>query len=141
MNEPEVFYNWQNPFLRDTIYPFRKKKLIEFLLTYAEVDIWKRIKVMNENDPGVKARLDDLTQQQRAKSEEIAKSIEVAIAERIKTDKWLGIIEKSAADSKLDPKSLRFRRVYYLDKQIANLKDDINEAKTDTPGSPCCRRR
>lgn len=36
-----IFYNWQNPELRKTIYPFREKKLRDFLLIYREIDLWK----------------------------------------------------------------------------------------------------
>jgi DNA-binding CsgD family transcriptional regulator len=34
-------YQWQNPALRKTIYPFREKKLRDFLLIYEEIDLWK----------------------------------------------------------------------------------------------------
>lgn len=38
---PRYRYPWQNPHLRKTIYPYRLKKLQEFLLTYKEIDLWK----------------------------------------------------------------------------------------------------
>ncbi len=36
-----VHFQWQNPELRKTIYPFREKKLRDFLLIYEEIDLWK----------------------------------------------------------------------------------------------------
>ena len=37
-------YAWQNPYLRETIYPFRLQKLRDFLLVYEEIDIWQHLK-------------------------------------------------------------------------------------------------
>lgn len=41
--EPAYNYQWQNPVLRETIYPFREIKLREFLLIYEEIDLWKEM--------------------------------------------------------------------------------------------------
>ncbi len=41
MFNPIYRYEWQNPALRATIYPFREKKLRDFLLYYQEIDLWK----------------------------------------------------------------------------------------------------
>ena len=37
-------YQWQNPHLRKTIYPFREKKLRDFLLIYYEIDLWEEMR-------------------------------------------------------------------------------------------------
>jgi DNA-binding CsgD family transcriptional regulator len=37
-------FQWQNPVLRKTIYPFREKKLQEFLSYFMEIDLWKETK-------------------------------------------------------------------------------------------------
>ncbi|HWQ84637.1 MAG TPA: hypothetical protein VN363_08730, partial [Anaerolineales bacterium] len=37
-------YAWQNPVLRETIYPYRLEKLRDFLLVYEEIDLWARLK-------------------------------------------------------------------------------------------------
>lgn len=39
-------FQWQNVALRQTIYPFREKKLMDFLLIYDEIDLWKAKKNM-----------------------------------------------------------------------------------------------
>ena len=41
---PPYEFQWQNVALRKTIYPFREKKLIDFLLIYKEIDLWKTMK-------------------------------------------------------------------------------------------------
>jgi hypothetical protein len=43
-SETSVKYQWQNPHLRKTIYPFREMKLRDFLLIYKEIDLWKVMK-------------------------------------------------------------------------------------------------
>jgi DNA-binding CsgD family transcriptional regulator len=39
--KPTYNFQWQNPVLRKTIYPFREKKLRDFLLYFKEVDLWR----------------------------------------------------------------------------------------------------
>lgn len=39
----EIYFQWQNPVLRDTIYPFRKQKLQDVLLYFKEIDLWKQV--------------------------------------------------------------------------------------------------
>ncbi len=41
MAEP-IYYQWQNEVLCRTIYPMREAKLRDFLVYYAEIDIWKQ---------------------------------------------------------------------------------------------------
>ncbi len=42
-SNPTIRYQWQNPTLRKTIYPFREKKLRDFLLYYYEIDVCKQM--------------------------------------------------------------------------------------------------
>lgn len=37
--DSKIYFQWQNPHLLNTIYPARKRKLIEFLLVYDEVEV------------------------------------------------------------------------------------------------------
>jgi DNA-binding CsgD family transcriptional regulator len=37
------YFQWQNPVLRETIYPFRTRKLLDVLLYYYEIDLWRRM--------------------------------------------------------------------------------------------------
>jgi hypothetical protein len=38
------YFQWQNEFLRKTIYPNREVKLRDFLIYYMEVDVWSKYK-------------------------------------------------------------------------------------------------
>ena len=38
-----VYFQWQNPELRKTIYPFREQKLRDFLLFYRDIDLMKTV--------------------------------------------------------------------------------------------------
>jgi hypothetical protein len=50
MSPPKYRFNWQNPTLRTTIYPFREKKLRDFYLTYYEIDILDRLNKVGDID-------------------------------------------------------------------------------------------
>jgi hypothetical protein len=50
MSQPKYRFNWQNPALRKTIYPFREKKLRDFYLTYYEIDILDRLNKVGDTD-------------------------------------------------------------------------------------------
>lgn len=54
--QPTYEFQWQNIALRKTIYPFREKKLIDFLLIYKEIDLWKTMKTAPV-DPRLAAEL------------------------------------------------------------------------------------
>lgn len=40
----KIYFQWQNPILRETIYPAREMKLRHFLLYYHEIDLWEQYK-------------------------------------------------------------------------------------------------
>ncbi|MEJ2266534.1 MAG: hypothetical protein P8X95_24065, partial [Anaerolineales bacterium] len=62
MSQPKYRFNWQNPALRKTIYPFREKKLRDFYLTYYEIDILNRLNKVEdtEKDQEYQKMRDDL---------------------------------------------------------------------------------
>ena len=39
-----IYFQWQNKYLRETIYPVRDMKLRHFLLYYHEIDLWAQYK-------------------------------------------------------------------------------------------------
>ncbi|UCH58257.1 MAG: hypothetical protein JSV61_08510 [Anaerolineales bacterium] len=43
MADSPIYFQWQNPNLRKTIYPFREKKLREFLQIYKEIDLCREM--------------------------------------------------------------------------------------------------
>jgi hypothetical protein len=87
----QVNFSWQNPVLRNTIYPFREKKLREFLLTYRELDLWKA-----RNDPSVlteaQAEARRLATELKAERARAERELQAAIAQRKLTDKWFAVI-------------------------------------------------
>lgn len=42
----EIYYQWQNEFLRRTIYPLREMKLRDFLVAFFEIDLWAKYKTL-----------------------------------------------------------------------------------------------
>jgi hypothetical protein len=74
-------YTWQNPYLRETIYPFRLQKLRDFLLVYEEIDIWQRLKnapvdpalaqEIQQNLPALQTQLQDYLRQRKTIEEAI----------------------------------------------------------------------
>ena len=70
MASETYYYAWQNPVLRNTIYPFREMKLRDFLLIYKEVDLWAQNKAKNPNDPVIASRLQAIAQKAKAQRDE-----------------------------------------------------------------------
>ena len=56
MFTPKFRYAWQNPVLRDTIYPFRDQKLRDFLLAYQEIDWWAEVQ-HGDGFPEIEAKI------------------------------------------------------------------------------------
>ncbi len=56
MSDP-IYYQWQNEYLLQTIYPLREMKLRDFLVYYYEIDIWAEYKDKTTQDiqPEIKA--------------------------------------------------------------------------------------
>ncbi len=112
MASETYYYAWQNPVLRNTIYPFRDIKLRDFLLIYKEVDLWAQNKNRNPSDPVIATRLQTVAQRARAQREKLEAALQISLKERIDTDTWFARITAP------NEKNLRFKRIYYLDRLI-----------------------
>jgi hypothetical protein len=112
----QVNFSWQNPVLRNTIYPCREKKLREFLLTYRELDLWKA-----RNDPSVlteaQAEARRLATELKAERARAERELQAAIAQRKLTDKWFAVITGDTQER------LYFKYSYYLDREIVRLTE------------------
>ena len=118
---PDIFFQWQNKKLRDTIYPFREMKLRDFLLIYKEVDLWVVMKNQSAADPAIANRLQGIRQKAQAEHDQVAIELNAAIEERKKVDTWFAKVNHA------DPKRLRDRQIYYLDRVI----NDQTEKEAD----------
>ncbi|PWH14372.1 MAG: hypothetical protein DDG60_08100 [Anaerolineae bacterium] len=76
MNQP-LYFQWQNEFLLKTIYPLREVKLCDFLIYFAEIDIWQAYKDKTPAELGADIRAYHQTQaalvQQALQEYQIAK--------------------------------------------------------------------
>lgn len=111
--KPTFQFSWQNPNLRDDIYPFRMEKLRDFLLVYREVDLWKQRK----DAPVDTDAAGKLKEAYRRLGEELLAATE----------------ERNAADSQLrtlkdeNRQLLRSREVRLLERQKTILERQISE--------------
>jgi DNA-binding CsgD family transcriptional regulator len=109
---PSIRYQWQNPNLRKTIYPFREKKLRDFLLYYYEIDLCKKMLTATV-DPRLAAEL----------LQEI---------NRVETDLSLSKIKKQETDTALKAlqakhrETLRSIKVRQLAQRKINLEIKIS---------------
>jgi hypothetical protein len=108
------FYAWQNPVLRNSIYPFRETKLRDFLLIYKEVDLWAQNKGKSPSDPMIASRLGAIAIKAKARRTAVETALQAAIQERIASDTWFARITAP------NEKNLRFKRIYYLDRVISD---------------------
>jgi hypothetical protein len=118
--DPEYQFNWQNPALEATIYPFRKAKLIDFLAFFAEIDLVRQNKNKDENDPGIKALITQFTDEITRERAEVEAQLSQRVAERQAADKWFRKI------SHPDIKIQRWRQAYYLDREIDRLQSQLD---------------
>ncbi len=118
----EVYYfPWQNPTLRNSIYPHRDAKLRDFLLVYKEADLWAQLRSKDitdpQTDPVVKARLAELEAKGRQERERVTRALQAGIDARLQSDQWFSrILGTGTGEAK--EKNLRFKRLYYLDRMI-----------------------
>ena len=119
--QPNVFFQWQNPVLRDTIYPFRKEKLRDFLRYFYEIDLWKKYRDSGQLDQALKDKIAGLAAALEKEHQRLTAELVEAIERRSQKDKWF------AAISANDPKTLRWKYTYYLDRQILALTDQYTE--------------
>ncbi len=112
-----IFFQWQNPVLRDTIYPFRKEKLRDFLRVYYEIDLLNSLGDSDQADPAILERIKSFLLALENEHQRLEAELERGNAELAEVDKWF------AAISANDEKTLRFKRTYYLDRQIQTFTD------------------
>lgn len=107
-----IHYQWQNPNLRRTIYPFREQKLKDFLRIYKEIDLWAEYK--DRPVPPILAA--ELTE------EHSRLEMEQAVAELEEKQVQAAMLKIQAKYNDL----LRRPEVIQLDNQISLLKRDMN---------------
>lgn len=119
---PSVNFQWQNPVLRKTIYPFREKKLLDFLLIYKEIDLWKTMGKAPV-DPKIAAELkqEHSLLQNLLKRTQEAKAVNEQLLDALKV--------KHQAE--LKSKSIRFLTLKKINLQtkLASLEATLNSVK------------
>ena len=113
----DFFYQWQNPVLRKTIYPFREKKLRDFLLFYREIDFWK-MRSASAVEPAVAA---ELLQEITRKETELG----LAKVKKTETDQALKTLANQHRSLLSSPEVRRLAQA----KMNAQLKLSSQEAK------------
>ena len=84
MTEP-LYFQWQNEFLLKTIYPMREVKLRDFLVSFAEIDIWSAYK-----DRDIASLQDEVKAFNAAQASGLVARISIAVksARRISSNCW-----------------------------------------------------
>jgi hypothetical protein len=62
--DDQIYFQWQNNILRQTIYPLREMKLRDFLVFYEEIDIWQQYQHKTEADADIQAEIETYKQAQ-----------------------------------------------------------------------------
>ena len=120
--EPKYNFNWQNPTLQKTIYPFRKEKLIDILAFYAEVELVKQYRGQADSNALIQAQIKKAEAELRAARKVVDDQLNDLILKRQQSDKlFAGIIG--------DEKSRRFKQKYYLDREIDRLEDKLDDLR------------
>ena len=118
--EPKYNFNWQNPTLRNIIYPFRIEKLIDILAFYYEIDLVKQYRSQSGSNPLIQAQIQKAEAELRAASQAVNDQLYDLIQKRQQVDKYFaGIIG--------DEKSRRFKQKYYLDREIDRLENNLDD--------------
>ena len=117
--EPKYNFNWQNPTLRKTIYPFRKEKLIDILAFYAEVELVKRYCGQASSNELIQVQVKKVEAELRAARKEVDDQLNALILKQQHADKYFAGITG-------DEKSRRFKQKYYLDREIDRLEDSLD---------------
>lgn len=117
--EKNIYFSWQNPILRESIYPFRKKKLLEFILTYEEIDKLREARAKGMLDLAIAKKMQEMQSLLHDEHRRISTELHRAIDARLAKDKWLQKINDS------DEKKLRAKRIYYFDRLIADWTDRL----------------
>lgn len=113
-------FNWQNPVLRERIYPFRKEKLLDFLLYFTEIDLVQDFKARGMADPSIQAKIDQSKAAMAARRREITNRFTAELAKKKVADVWFGKVTGAT------PKTERFRQTYYIDQKLNRLHDKLD---------------
>lgn len=118
--EPKYNFNWQNPTLRNTIYPFRIEKLIDILAFYYETDLVKQYQGQSASNALIQAQIKKTETELRAARKAVDDQLNDLIQKRQQVDKYFAGITG-------DEKSRRFKQKYYLDREIDRLEDSLDD--------------
>ncbi|UCE62651.1 MAG: hypothetical protein JSU59_07105, partial [Nitrospirota bacterium] len=102
-------FKWQNKVLRDDVYPFRLKKLREFLLFYWEAETLAQMKKTSVEER--KKILSEVAVEITAQRQEWQDQFEVAFVDLTANDKWFAM------------KTTEKYQLWYLQDQIKNTKN------------------
>jgi hypothetical protein len=117
--EPPINYSWQNPVLRESIYPFRKKKLLEFILAFEEIDRLREARATGMLDLATIQKMQAMREVLQEEHRRISADLHKALDSRMQRDKWLPKIKD------VDEKKLRAKRIYYFDRLIVDWTDRL----------------
>jgi hypothetical protein len=118
--EPKYNFNWQNPTLRNTIYPFRNEKLIDVLAYYYEIELVKQYRGQSASNTVIQAQIKKAEAELRAASKMVDDQLNDLIQKRQQEDKYFAGITG-------DEKSRRFKQKYYLNREIDRLEDNLED--------------
>jgi hypothetical protein len=104
-------FKWQNKVLRDDVYPFRLKKLREFLLFYWEAETLAQMKKASVEER--KKMLSEVAVEITAQRQEWQDQFEVAFVDLTANDKWFAM------------KTTEKYQLWYLQDQIKNRFEQI----------------
>jgi hypothetical protein len=117
-------FNWQNPRLLHTIYPFRNEKLRDFLLYFTEIDLVNDFNNRGIADPAIQAKIAESKDAIQARRTEVLQKLGNALAARQAVDKAFAGI--SGTDQ-----AKRFKQKYYIDYQLIQRANDRLDDLTD----------
>jgi hypothetical protein len=123
--EPKYNFNWQNPTLRNTIYPFRIEKLIDILAFYYEIDLVRQYRDQSGSNAIIQAQIKKAETELRVARKAVDDQLNDLVQKRQQVDKYFAGITG-------DEKSRRFKQKYYLDREIDRLEnslDDLHDRK------------
>lgn len=116
MPDKPIYFQWQNPILRKTIYPMRETKLRDFLLYYYEADVWQQYREKTLAD--VEAEAGVIRQELRRQIDEVEGRLEAAIRALDENDSTFFKYKKT-----------RRSREYYASQMIGILTERRDELR------------
>jgi hypothetical protein len=115
--DPKYKFNWMNPTLMATAYPFRLEKLADFLAYFTEIDVVQEYRSRGIGDPLIQEKIRKSQDQIKRTREETIARLNQALQNRLQTDPYFAKITGA------NEKNLRTKRLYYLNREIQRLDD------------------